>query len=116
MLFRSTLGQVMKQFIPYRSIEYNDNRISRFIAQYGKCAITGIELAMDNWYCHHKKPYNLSKDDSYGNLVILHKLVHQLIHLRNTEKIQTVLKILKLNVKQLAEVNKLRKQYQNEAI
>ena len=113
---KQTLGQVMKQFIPYRSIEYNDNMISRFIAQYGKCAITGIELVADNWYCHHKKPYNLSKDDSYGNLVILHKLVHQLIHLRNKEKIQTMLKILKLNVKQLAEVNKLRKQYQNEAI
>lgn len=113
---KQTLRQVMKQFIPYRSIEYNDNMISRFIAQYGKCSITGIELVTDSWYCHHKKPYYLFKDDSYGNLVILHKLVHQLIHLRSDEKIQTMLKTLKLNVKQLAEVNKLRKKYRNEAI
>ena len=60
----------MKQFIPNRSIEYNDNRISRFIAQYGKCAITGIELGMNDWHCHHKTPYHLTKDDSYGNLMI----------------------------------------------
>ena len=113
---KQILRQVMKRFIPYRSIEYNDNMISRFIAQYGKCSITGSELVTDNWYCHHKKPYNIFKDDSYGNLVILHKLVHRLIHLRSKEKIQTMLKILKLNVKQLTEVNKLRKQYQNEAI
>lgn len=43
---KQTLAHVRKQFIPSRSIEYNDNRISRFIAQYGKCAITGIELGM----------------------------------------------------------------------
>src|SRR5690625_1041397 len=113
---KETLVQVMRKFVPYRSIEYNDNSISRFIAQYGKCAVTGIELEVDNWYCHHQTPYHLSKDDSYGNLVVLHKFVHRLIHLKNREKIQVILKALKLNVKQLAEVNKLRKQYQNEAI
>jgi len=110
---KQTLTRVMKQFIPSRSIEYNDNRISRFIAQYGKCAVTGVELGLDG---HHKTPYHLTKDDSYGNLMILHKSVHLLIHLRDLEKIQVLLNSLKLNEKQLTEVNKLRKQCLNEAI
>lgn len=77
----------MKQFIPSRSIEYNDNRISR-----------------------------LTRDDSYGNLMIVHQSVHRLIHMRNQEKIQMLLNLLRLNEKQLTEVNKLRKQCLNEAI
>jgi hypothetical protein len=113
---KQTLAHVMKQFIPSRSIEYNDNRISRFIAQYGKCAVTGIELGLNDWHCHHKIPYHLTKDDSYGNLTILHKSIHLLIHLRDQEKIQVLLDTLKLNEKQLTEVNKLRKQCLNEAI
>ena len=47
---KQTFTYVMKQFIPSRSIEYNDNRISRFIAQYGKCAVTGIELSSNDWH------------------------------------------------------------------
>jgi RNA-directed DNA polymerase len=111
-----TLAHVMKQFIPTRSIEYNDNRISRFIAKYGKCSITGIELGLDDWHCHHKTPYHLTKDDSYGNLMIMHESIHRLIHMRNQDNIQVLLKLLKLNEKQLNEVNKLRKQCLNEAI
>jgi RNA-directed DNA polymerase len=41
----------MKQFIPRRSIEYNDNWISRFIAQGGKRTVTGTELGLDNRHC-----------------------------------------------------------------
>jgi len=113
---KQILAHVMKQFIPSRSIEYNDNRISRFIAQYGKCAVTGIELGLNDWHCHHKIPYHLTKDDSYGNLTILHKSVHPLIHLIDQEKIQLLLNSLKLNEKQLTEVNKLRKQCLNDVI
>ena len=113
---KQTLAYVMKQFIPSRSIEYNDNRISRFIAQYGKCAVTGIELGLNDWHCHHKTPYHLTKDDSYGNLMILHESVHRLIHMRNQEKIQVLLNALKLNKKQLKKVNELREQCLNEAI
>ncbi len=113
---KQTLTHVMKQFIPNRSIEYNDNRISRFIAQYGKCAVTGIELGLNDWHCHHKTPYHLTRDDSYGNLMILHQSVHRLIHMRNQEKIQALLSALKLDEKQLKKVNKLREQCLNEAI
>ncbi len=60
---KTVLSSIMKNFIPNRSIEYNDNRISKFIAQYGKCAISGMELGKNDWHCHHKNPYHLSKDD-----------------------------------------------------
>jgi RNA-directed DNA polymerase len=35
---KSVLSYFMENFIPNRAIEYNDNHISKFIAQYGKCA------------------------------------------------------------------------------
>lgn len=113
---RKILNAVMKQFIPQRSIEYNDNRISRFIAQYGKCAVTGVELSFNDWHCHHKTPYYLSQDDSYGNLTIVHELIHRLIHLKDPEKIKVLMKVLNLDKKQLEKLNKLREQCLNVAI
>ncbi|MEK4628448.1 MAG: group II intron reverse transcriptase/maturase [Solibacillus sp.] len=113
---KSILTAVMQQFIPQRSIEYNDNRISRFIAQYGKCAVTGVELSFNDWHCHHKTPYYLSQDDSYSNLIIVHKSVHRLIHLKDLEKIQVLMKVLQLDKKQLMKVNELRGQCLNDAI
>lgn len=80
----------MKSFIPNRTIEYNDNRISKFIAQYGKCAISGVELGLNDWHCHHKNPYHLSKDDSFSNLVILHEPVHRLVHMKDYDKDQSI--------------------------
>ena len=113
---KNVLSSVMKNFIPNRTIEYNDNRISRFIAQYGKCAITGIELGKSDWHCHHKKPYHLSKDDGYSNLIVLHESVHRLIHLKDVGKIKILADVLQLNNKQIDKVNKLRKQCNNYTI
>lgn len=48
-IYRQTPSYVMKQFIPSCFIEYNDNRFSRFIAQYEKCAVTGVELGLNDW-------------------------------------------------------------------
>jgi len=113
---KQTLAFVMKQFIPQRSIEYNDNRISRFIAQYGKCAVTDVELSFNDWHCHHKTPYYLSQDDSYGNLTIVHESIHRLIHLKDHEKIKVLMEVLHLDKKQLKKVNKLREQCLNAPI
>ncbi|MFP5116493.1 group II intron reverse transcriptase/maturase, partial [Bacillaceae bacterium C204] len=110
------LTSIMKSFISERSIEYNDNRISKFIAQYGKCAISGVELGISDWHCHHKEPYHLSKDDRFSNLVILHETVHRLVHLKDSEKINLLMKVLKLTKKQKEKLNELRLQCQNKAI
>jgi RNA-directed DNA polymerase len=113
---KTVLSSIMRSFIPNRTIEYNDNRISKFIAQYGKCAISGVELGINDWHCHHMNPYYLSKDDTYSNLVILHEAVHRLVHLKDNDKIKALLKGLNLSKKQKGKLNKLRTQCLNKAI
>ncbi|MFC4025490.1 group II intron reverse transcriptase/maturase [Oceanobacillus longus] len=113
---KDVLSSVMKNFIPNRTIEYNDNRISKFIAQYGKCAISRIELGLNDWHCHHKNPYHLSKDDSFSNLVILHEPVHRLVHMKDGIKINALIKVLNLSKKQIEKLNQLRLQCHNQAI
>jgi len=113
---KNVLSHAMKNFISNRTIEYNDNRISKFIAQYGKCAVTGTELGLTDWHCHHKIPYHLSKDDRFSNLIVLHEAVHRLIHVKDTKKIIAILNSLQLNQKQKEKVNILRKQCKNTVI
>lgn len=113
---KDVLGYAMRNFIPNRTIEYNDNRISKFIAQFGKCAVMDTELGINDWHCHHKNPYHLSKDDTFANLVVLHETVHRLVHLKDCEKINPLVKALKLTKKQKEKVNELRKQCNNEPI
>lgn len=106
----------MRNYIPTRSFEYNDNRISKFIAQYGKCAILGVDLGINEWHCHHHhiNPYHTSKDDSYSNLIIVDKSIHKLIHLKDKVKIETLLNSLKLTRKQMEKVNTLLTRCQNQ--
>lgn len=113
---KSVLRKVMKNFIPNRTIEYNDNRISRFIAQYGRCAISGVELGKSDWHCHHKTPYHISKDDTYSNLIVLHESIHRLVHLKDVDKINVLLTVLELNSKQKEKLNQMRKLCQNDSI
>jgi RNA-directed DNA polymerase len=113
---KDVLSYIMKSFIPNRTIEYNDNRISKFIAQYGKCAISGVELGLNDWHCHHKNPYHLSKDDSFSNLVILHESVHRLVHMKGNDKIKALRKILNLSKKQLEKLNELRLLCHNQPV
>ncbi len=91
-----------------RSIEYMDNRISLYVAQYGKCAVTGQVLELDEIHCHHKKPVSQGGNDRYENLIILHKDIHRLLHATQEETIKTYLLQLKLTPKQKAKLNKLR--------
>lgn len=91
-----------------KSVEYNDNRIALYVAQKGKCAVTGMELDVSQVDCHHKKPVALGGDDNYENLIIVSESVHILIHTNNKATIQKYLEVLKLNQKQLDKLNKLR--------
>lgn len=100
---------LMRNPIPNRSIEYNDNRISLYSGQMGKCAVTGKRLCIDDIHCHHKIPRMLGGDDSYGNLKIVHADIHRLIHAVKTETIKQLLEKLKLTEYQLGRVNALRK-------
>lgn len=90
-----------------RSIEYMENRISRFAGQNGKCYITGMRLYPDEVHCHHKIPLKLGGNDRYDNLIIIHKDIHKLIHSTN---IKLILQSTKdWTIKSKSKFNQLRK-------
>lgn len=91
-----------------QSVEYNDNRISLYVAQKGRCAISRAELEANQVDCHHKKPLSMGGDDSYNNLIIVSDVVHILVHSSNEHTINKYLNVLNLNEKQFKKLNKLR--------
>ena len=103
------LGELYKYPISDRSIEYNDNRVSHFAAQRGRCAITGREfLSLEEIHCHHKKPRAKGGKDGYNNLVLILEDVHRLVHAKKQGTIDFYLSLLKLNDKQLKKLNHYR--------
>lgn len=107
---------LMRNPIANATVEYNDNRISLYVAQKGMCAITKEPLILEQIHCHHKTPVSLGGGDEYANLIIVHERVHRLIHATNSETISAILQTLQLKPAQLKKLNKLRKQAGNEAI
>ncbi|KAA1803772.1 Group II intron-encoded protein LtrA [Bacillus cereus] len=92
-----------------QSMEYTDNRISRYSMQKGKCAVTGIFLTAEDVHCHHKLPRSMGGTDEFNNLIIVHEFVHRLIHATNEETIRKYMRLLQLSDNQLKKINKLRK-------
>lgn len=110
------MKQLLYNYQRSESIEFTDNKISLYAAQYGKCAILGTVLDIEDIHCHHKLPKHLGGKDNYQNLVIVHKDVHKLIHAAKPDTICKYLSKLNLDSKQLKKVNSLRKQAQLEPI
>ena len=100
---------LMQNPIPYKSIAYNDNRISLYCAQYGRCAVSGKKLEIGEIHCHHKVPKHLGGTDEYKNLIIVSSDIHRLIHATKPETIQKYLEQLKLDATQLRKLKNLRK-------
>ena len=92
----------------FESIEYMDNRISKYTSQYGKCAILKQVLEYDEIYCHHKIPKSLGGTDKYDNLIIIHKDIHRLIHTVGKPIINYYLEKYSLNNTQINNINILR--------
>ena len=93
-----------------QSIEYNDNRLSLYAAQKGKCAVSGAILEIEAMYCHHKKPLVLGGEDKYKNLILVTKAIHELIHESDESKIEfaaTALLLDKRQVEKLIALNNL---------
>ena len=90
------------------SIEYNDNRISLYTGQCGKCAITGEKLTIGNMECHHKIPREVGGDDTYKNLIFVTKDIHILIHAKNIDVISKYVKSLKIPENGMKKLNRLR--------
>ncbi|MFX3625094.1 MAG: group II intron reverse transcriptase/maturase [Ectobacillus sp.] len=104
---------LMENPVKSQSMEYNDNRIPKYIAQYGKCAVTGKDLEIGNMELHHKKPKSMGGTDAYQNLLFILYDVHKLVHAVNDKTIKKYLDTLNLSKKQLSKVNDLRKRVGN---
>ncbi|MFL6517374.1 MAG: HNH endonuclease, partial [Bacillus sp. (in: firmicutes)] len=101
---------------PTRSVEYMDNRISRYSMKQGKCEITGRFLQAQDVHCHHHIPVHLGGNDKFNNLRILHKEVHKLIHMKDTDKMNTLMKNLGITQPILEKINTYREKCELEHI
>ena len=101
---------VMRQPSFGQSVEYANNHISLFSAQWGKCAVTGLAFeCVEDIHRHHKKPRSKGGTDQYANLTLVLASVHRLIHATDSEVIRKYLTALKLKKAQLAKLNELRR-------
>ena len=99
---------LMRNPVMGRSIEYADNRISLFTAQYGKCAITGLPMEVHEIHCHHKVPVSKGGTDEYANLILITEAVHVIIHATSETIIKQYLNNIQLDDSKLEKLNKLR--------
>lgn len=100
---------LMEQTSPLQgTTEFNDNRISVYVAQRGKCKITGKELKIGNMDLHHIKPKFKGGSDEYKNLIYVTNEIHILIHSSAEETTEKYLKIVKPDKAQLNKINQYR--------
>ena len=62
---------LMRHPISTESVRYNDNRVSLYAGQDGKCAITGKKLDVQTCICYRKTNDCKKGNDSYQNLLLL---------------------------------------------
>lgn len=118
-VFPYILNYLVANPVEGESIEFNDNRVSRYSGQNGCCYITGKPLTIGNIECHHKKPKHMGGKDNYRNLILVTSSVHKLIHAVNEETIEKYInKVGKyvLNEVTLNKLNKFRLKAKNECI
>lgn len=100
---------LMREPLYGRSVEYADNRISLYSAQWGKCAVTGKPfLSLSDIHCHHIIPVASGGTDRYKNLVLICEPVHKLVHAKDEATIHLYMKKLSLNASQMKKVNSYR--------
>lgn len=102
------LTYLMRNPVRGKSIEYNDNRLSLYCGQGGKCAISEQDLEIGQLHCHHIVPLCKGGTDKYSNLVFVTDTVHLLIHAAKEDTIKSLLAKLNLNKRQFAKLNKFR--------
>lgn len=108
---RQEIYLLTKSSIPNHSVEYMDNRISRYSMKMGKCEITGMYLFASDVHCHHYIPPHAGGTDKFNNLRILHKEIGQLILQTQKETIDVLKNKLGLTELMMAQINKYRDKY-----
>lgn len=102
------LQQIMENPIQGQSAELNDNRISLYVSQRGKCAVSKEPLRLGDMEVHHQIPKASKRLDNYSNLALVTGDVHKLIHATESNTIQKYLDKLKDVKLNFAKLNKFR--------
>jgi RNA-directed DNA polymerase len=108
---RQEIYHLMNSSVPNQSVEYMDNRLSRYSMKMGKCEITGVYLFATDVHCHHFIPLQLGGSDKFNNLRILHKEVQQLIHQKHKETIDVLMIRLGITDLMKTKINQYREKY-----
>ena len=108
--------QLMESALPNQSVEYMDNRISRYSMKQGKCEITGVYLFASDVHCHHYTPVHLGGNNNFNNLRVLHKDVHKLIHATRKETIDLLMTQLGITENMVKTINQYRSKCELKSI
>ncbi|MDY6011871.1 group II intron reverse transcriptase/maturase [Clostridium sp.] len=107
------LKYLLKNPVRDESVEFNDNRLSLYCAQRGRCGISKKKLFPHDIIVHHIKPKEKGGSDKYQNLIILSKEMHKLVHATREETIDFYYKSYSWDNNKLKMLNKLRKSVGN---
>lgn len=102
------LQYLMDNCSEFQSTEFNDNRISLYVGQRGKCYVTGEALNISKMEVHHRRPKKDGGTDEYKNLVFVTSDIHKLIHATNYDVINEYMFKLKTTNIDYKRLNKLR--------
>ena len=102
------LKHLMENPNPKASIEFNDNLLSLYSAQKGKCRICGQNLELAD--------IEDGGTDEYKNLIIIHIDIHKLIHSTNANEITKLITKFNLSETQINKLNKYRKKLKIELV
>lgn len=98
-----------------KSVEFNDNRISVFIAQQGNCYITNRRHSPTNMVCIYKNITETDRD-KYQNLVFVEIPISKAILTESVEQAKMWLMNYGLSSQQKKKLNKIRANYGYQTI
>ena len=98
-----------------KSVEFNDNRISVFIAQQGNCYITNRRHSPTDMVCIYKNITETDRD-KYQNLVFVEIPISKAILTESVQQAKMWLMNYGLNSQQKKKLNKIRANYGYQAI
>ena len=104
----AVLHDLMRNPVEGESIEFNDNRLSLYSAQKGKCAVTGNQMDMDEVVCIRKIPKEQGGTDKYSNLLLVCRKVQELLYIGDTDTLIVEMGKLNLDIKRSEKLLKLR--------
>lgn len=87
---------------------FNDNRISLFAGQFGRCAITGEYLARGDVVCRRKVPRRNGGTNEYSNLILVTQAVDDMLNEKDAELAWELSRRLKLDDNKRKKANRLR--------